>query len=111
MQRLQSLHAGLVRQFRQALVRSMSTDSAAVVESSTSSSALTGRQEHVRFITPQNSRRNFARRLLARQLQVAVRGPRHEYLGDTVVCWVLSCKIWLVFVLETRGVGFDGVHR
>ncbi|KAL6779421.1 hypothetical protein ACKKBG_A12275 [Auxenochlorella protothecoides x Auxenochlorella symbiontica] len=41
----------------------------AELEASVSSSTLTGRQEHVRFVTPDNSGRNYAHRVLARQLQ------------------------------------------
>lgn len=73
MQRLQGLQASLLRHFRQVLTKGMATDVSAVAEASNSpAKALTGRQEHVRFVTPQNKRRNFARRVLARQLQVAV---------------------------------------
>lgn len=73
MQRLQGLQASLLRHFRQVLTKGMATDVSAVAEaSSIPAKALTGRQEHVRFVTPQNKRRNFARRVLARQLQVAV---------------------------------------
>ena len=73
MQRLQGLQASLLRHFRQVLTKGMATDVSAVAEASSSAAkVLTGRQEHVRFVTPQNKRRNFARRVLARQLQVAV---------------------------------------
>lgn len=63
--------------WRFAAERAFATEAEAVASSGAvagEASKLTGRQAHVRFVTPQNSGRNYIRRVLARQLQVTVRG-------------------------------------